>query len=260
MMTVLSSLPRNSRLPFLSRCRTLAASALPDASTPLSMRVLVAEDEKKIASHIHRALREAGFAVDEVHRGDEAMEYVNTRQYDVLVLDIMMPGRDGLSILKLLREKRHTVPVLLLTARGEVSEKIEGLMLGADDYMGKPFSMDELIARVHALARRAARDLATVLDVHDLTLNLLTREVKRGAAPIELSPREFALLECLMRGSGRVLARTHLIEKVWDFHFDTGTNVVDVYIQRLRRKIDDGHDLKLLHTVRGVGYVLKASA
>ncbi len=221
------------------------------------MRVLIAEDEKKVASHIHKALSEVGFAVDEVHRGDEAMELVQLKQYDVLLLDIMMPGRDGLSILKLLREKRNNVPILLLTARGEVSERVEGLMLGADDYLSKPFAMDELIARVHTLARRSRRELAAVLDVHDLSLNLLTREVRRAGVKVELAPREFALLECLMRSAGRVLSRTFLVEKVWDFHFDTGTNVVEVYIQRLRRKIDDGHAVKLLQTIRGVGYVLK---
>jgi DNA-binding response OmpR family regulator len=221
------------------------------------MRILIAEDEKKVASHIRSALREAGFAVDEVYRGDDALELAQTRQYDVLVLDIMMPGRDGLSVLKLLRDKRNSVPVLLLTARGELSERVEGLMLGADDYLSKPFAMDELIARVHTLLRRSTRELAAVLDVDDLSLNLLSREVRRGTVKIDLAPREFALLECLMRSSGRVLSRTYLIEKVWDFHFDTGTNVVEVYIQRLRRKIDDGHEGKLLHTVRGVGYVLK---
>jgi DNA-binding response OmpR family regulator len=222
------------------------------------MRILLAEDEKKVASHIHNALREAGFVVDEVHRGDQALDLAGERQYDVLILDIMMPGRDGLSILKMLRDQRNPVPVLLLTARGEVSERVEGLMLGADDYLGKPFAMDELVARVHTLTRRVSRELVTMLNVHDLSLNLLTRDVTRGGARIELAPREFALLECLMRSKGRVLSRTHLIEKVWDFHFDTGTNVVDVYIQRLRRKIDDGHEVKLLHTVRGVGYLLRA--
>ncbi|HEY3899751.1 MAG TPA: response regulator transcription factor [Chthoniobacter sp.] len=224
------------------------------------MRILLAEDEKKVASHIHNALREAGFVVDEVHRGDQALDLAGERQYDVLILDIMMPGRDGLSILKMLRDQRNPVPVLLLTARGEVSERVEGLMLGADDYLGKPFAMDELIARVHTLTRRVSRELVTMLNVHDLSLNLLTRDVTRAGGRIDLAPREFSLLECLMRSKGRVLSRTHLIEKVWDFHFDTGTNVVDVYVQRLRRKIDDGHEVKLLHTVRGVGYLLKTPA
>jgi DNA-binding response OmpR family regulator len=221
------------------------------------MRILLAEDEKKIAVHIHKALREAGFAVDEVNRGDDAMDLVQMRQYDVLVLDIMMPGRDGLSILKLLREDRNPVPILLLSARGQTSEKVEGLMLGADDYLSKPFAMSELLARVHALSRRSSRELAAVLDVADLSVNLLTREVKRGGVQIDLAPREFALLECFARSAGRVLSRTYLIEKVWEFHFDTGTNIVEVYVQRLRRKIDDGHNIKLLHTVRGIGYVLK---
>jgi DNA-binding response OmpR family regulator len=221
------------------------------------MRILIAEDEKKIASHIHNALREAGFAVDEVHRGDEALRLAELNQYDVLLLDIMMPGRDGLSVLKLLRERRHGVPILLLTARGEVSERVEGLMLGADDYLSKPFAMDELVARVHTLARRSRQELAAVLNLHDLSLNLLNREVQRAGRKIELTPREFALLECLLRGAGRVLPRTFLIEKVWDFHFDTGTNVVEVYIKRVRGKIDDGYEIKLLHTIRGVGYVLR---
>lgn len=222
------------------------------------MRVLLAEDEKKVSNHIRNALREAGFAVDEVHRGDEALEFALATSYDVIILDVMMPGRDGLSILKILREKRHSVPVMLLTARGEVSERVEGLMLGADDYLSKPFSMDELVARVHVLARRSKSDLLSVLSVQDLTANLLTREVKRGGQVIDLSVREFSLLEYLMRGTGRVLSRTQIIEHVWDYHFDTGSNVVDVYIQRLRRKIDDGHAVKLLQTVRGVGYLLKA--
>lgn len=222
------------------------------------MRVLLAEDEKKVSNHVRNALREAGFSVDEVHRGDEALGLALSRPYDVLVLDVMMPGRDGLSILKLLREKSYPVPVLLLTARGEVSERVEGLMLGADDYLSKPFAMDELIARVHALARRSRSDLLTILKVHDLTLNLLTREVRRAGRKLELPVREFALLEYLMRGAGRVLSRTQITEHVWNYHFDTGTNVVDVYVQRLRRKIDDDHDVKLLHTVRGVGYLLSA--
>jgi DNA-binding response OmpR family regulator len=217
---------------------------------------LLAEDEERIACSINAALHEAGFVVDEVHRGDEALNLTGERQYDVLILDIMMPGRDGLSILRLLRERRNPVPVLILTARGEVSERVEGLMLGADDYLRKPFSIDELIARVHTLARRVDRELLVVLTVHDLTLNLLTREVTRAGKRVDLAPREYAILEYLMRCNGRVLSRTHLLEKVWQFHFDTGTNIVDVYVQRLRRKIDDGHQIKLLHTVRGVGYHL----
>lgn len=222
------------------------------------MRVLLAEDEKKVSHHIRNALREAGFAVDESHRGDDAMDLALETDYDVIVLDIMLPGRDGLSILRTLREKSRAVPVLLLTARGEISERVEGLMLGADDYLSKPFALDELVARVHALARRSKSELATTTRVHDLEINLLTREVHRAGKTIELAVREFALLEYLARRSGRVLSRTQIVEHVWDHHFDTGSNVVDVYIQRLRRKIDDDFDVKLLQTVRGVGYLLKA--
>ena len=221
------------------------------------MRVLLAEDEKKVAQHIRAALREQGFTVDMFHRGDEALDAALGTPYDALVLDVMMPGRDGLSILRVLRERRVATPVLLVTARGEVSERVEGLMLGADDYLSKPFAMSELVARVVALARRGTSQGLTMLRVEDLTMNLLTREVSRGGAKIELPMREFALLAYLMRSPGRVLSRTQLIENVWEWHFDTGTNVVEVYIQRLRKKVDDGQGVKLIHTVRGVGYVLK---
>ena len=221
------------------------------------MRVLLAEDEKKVAQHIRAALREQGFTVDMFHRGDEALDAALSTPYDALVLDVMMPGRDGLSILRVLRERRVATPVLLVTARGEVSERVEGLMLGADDYLSKPFAMNELVARVVALSRRGTSQGLTMLRVEDLTMNLLTREVARGGAKIELPMREFALLEFLMRSPGRVLSKTQLIENVWQWHFDTGTNVVEVYIQRLRKKVDDGHPVKLIHTVRSVGYVLK---
>jgi DNA-binding response OmpR family regulator len=195
--------------------------------------------------------------VDEVYRGDDALEWAARTAYDVIVLDVMMPGRDGLSVLRVLRERRVSTPVMLLTARGEVSERVEGLMLGADDYLSKPFDMTELVARVHALTRRASGQGLTLLSVHDLVMNLATREVSRAGRQVELHTREFSLLEYLMGSPGRVLTRAQIIEHVWDWHFDTGTNVVDVYIQRLRRKIDDAHDVKLLHTVRGVGYALR---
>lgn len=222
------------------------------------MRVLLAEDEMKVAGHIHAALRRAGFEVDEMHRGDAALELALARPYDLLVLDIMLPGQDGLSILKTLRANRNLVPVLILTARGEVSARVEGLNLGADDYLSKPFAMDELVARAQALTRRPNSNPAAVFEVHNLTVNLLKREVARAGSRIDLTPRELALLECLVRASGRALSRTFLVEQVWQFHFDTGTNLVDVYIQRLRRKLDDGHEVKLLHTVRGIGYMLRA--
>jgi DNA-binding response OmpR family regulator len=221
------------------------------------MRVLLAEDEKKVALHVRAALREQGFTVDMVHRGDEALDAALATPYDALVLDVMMPGRDGLSILRVLRERRISTPVLFVTARGEVSERVEGLMLGADDYLSKPFAMNELVARVIALARRNSTHGLTMLRVEDLSMNLVTREVARGGEKLELPMREFALLEFLMRSPGRVLSKTQLIENVWEWHFDTGTNVVEVYIQRLRKRIDEGRDVKLIHTVRGVGYVLK---
>ncbi len=220
------------------------------------MRVLIAEDEKKVCHFIRKALRESGYAVDTAHDGRVALERALTVAYDVIVLDIMMPGRDGLSVLKLLRAERSSTPVLILTARGEISERVEGLELGADDYLAKPFAMRELLARVNALTRRAGGERATLLQVADLTMNLLSRAVRRGSQAIALSTREFALLEYLMRYPGRVVSRTSICEHVWDHHFDSGTNVVDVYVNRLRRKVDDGFEPKLLHTVRGVGYKL----
>jgi DNA-binding response OmpR family regulator len=221
------------------------------------MRILVVEDEKKLAMFIRKALREAGFAVDVVHNGDEALELASNNPFDAIVLDVMLPGRDGMSILRLLRERRNAVPVLILTARAEVSERIEGLNLGADDYMTKPFSTSELVARLNALARRMGDARFSLLKVEDLTMNLITREVKRGGEKIELPPREFALLEFLMRSPGRVQSRTQICEHVWNYHFDPGTNLVDAYIQRLRRKVDDGREPKLIQTVRGVGYAMR---
>jgi len=224
------------------------------------MRVLVAEDEKKIAAFVRKGLAEAGFNVALCHRGDDALMMATTERFDALVLDIMLPGRDGLSVLRQLREQRNTVPVIFLTARDGVSERIEGLDLGADDYITKPFSVEELIARLRAVWRRLSGEGLSLLQVEDLVVNLNTREVRRGGNSIELSTREFALLEYLMRSPGRVYTRTQLCEQVWDYHFDPGTNVVDVGIQRLRRKIDDGHAVTLIQTVRGVGYTLKATS
>ena len=221
------------------------------------MRILLAEDDKKISGFIRKALREAGYAVDAVANGNEALDLASVTPYATIILDIMMPGRDGLSVLKLLRERRIETPVLILTARGEVSERIEGLEHGADDYMSKPFSMRELLARVQAMTRRGSPERATLLKIGDLTMNVLTREVRRAGAKVDLALREFALLEFFMRSPGVVHSRTSLCEHVWDFHFDTGTNVVDVYIRRLRMKMDDDFEPKLLHTVRGVGYILR---
>ncbi len=222
------------------------------------MRVLLAEDEKKVSSFIRKALCESGYAVDEVHDGDSALHQAVSEPYDAIILDIMMPGRDGLSVLKLMRARSIFTPVLILTARGEVSERIEGIELGADDYMAKPFAMRELLARIAALIRRTSPDRATFLKVADLSMNLLTRVVTRAGQRVDLAQREYALLEFFMRSPGQVHSRTSLCEGVWNYHFDTGTNVVDVYIRRLRAKIDAGHAVKLIQTSRGVGYMLAA--
>ncbi len=218
------------------------------------MRILVVEDEKKIATFVQRGLKECGFVVDVVHRGDEALDIILDHHFDAVVLDIMLPGRDGLSILRVLRERANCVPVLILTARGEISEKVEGLNLGADDYLAKPFSIDELAARVRALIRRNSGEALLRYRVNDLTLDLATRAVRRGSRRIDLTAREFSVLECLMRSPGRVFTRTQLCQHVWEYHFDPESNLVDVYIQRLRRKVDDGEPIKLIQTVRGAGY------
>lgn len=221
------------------------------------MRVLVVEDEKKTASFIRKAFEAEGFAVDVCHNGDDAWAFVRGANFDAIVLDIMLPGRDGLSLLRLLRERKQTVPVLLLSARGEVDERIEGLNAGADDYLPKPFVIAELIARVKALGRRGNEAANPLLKVGDLTLNTISREVRRGSAKIEITVREYRLLELLMRSAGRICSRTTILEKVWDYSFDPGTNLVDVNIMRLREKIDADFDPKLLHTVRGLGYIIK---
>ncbi len=223
------------------------------------MRLLVVEDEKKTASFIRKALQAEGFVVDTLHNGNEALTAVEHTPFDVVVLDVMLPGRDGLSVVRQMREQGIETPVLLLTARGDVGERVEGLNAGADDYLSKPFALEELVARVRALGRRAGETKTVTMRVGDLTLNTITRQARRGDAVIDLSPREYLLLEFLMRSSGRICGRMAIVEKVWDYDFDPGTNLVDVYIMRLREKIDSGFESKLLHTVRGVGYVLKES-
>lgn len=221
------------------------------------MRVLVVEDEKKLATFLRNGLVEENLVVDLLHDGDTALEQILVQSYDAIILDIMLPGRDGLSILREMRKLHLNTPVLLLSARGNVNERVEGLNLGADDYLPKPFSITEVVARVRALLRRASGERATVMQLGDLSLNLVTREATRAGTKVELTNREFALLEYLMANAGRVITKTSLCEHVWEHHFDTGTNVVEVCIQRLRRKIDDGHAHKLLQTVRGTGYALR---
>lgn len=221
------------------------------------MRILVVEDEKKMASFIRKSLQAAGFAVDMLHNGNDALAAIQHTAFDVVVLDIMLPGRDGLSIITVLREKGVKTPILLLSARGELREKVEGLNAGADDYLPKPFALEELVARVRALGRRAGETNSLILRVGDLSLNTLTREVKRGDRLVDLAPREYLLLEFLMRSAGRTCDRMAIVEKVWDYDFDPGSNLVDVYVMRLREKIDADAEVKLIHTVRGIGYALK---
>jgi len=222
------------------------------------MRVLVVEDEKKTASFIRKALQSEGFVADVLHNGNDALTAVSSTGFDILVLDIMLPGRDGLSIVRQMRERQIHTPVLLLSARGAVGERVEGLDSGADDYLAKPFALEELIARVRALTRRQPEQRSPILQVADLTLNMMTREVRRGGRVIDLAQREYLLLEFLMRSAGRICGRMLIVEKVWDYDFDPGSNLVDVYVMRLREKVDSGFDIKLLHTVRGAGYMLKA--
>lgn len=222
------------------------------------MKLLVIEDETKIASLLKKGLQEQGFQVDISGDGEDGLERATTTPYDAIVIDIMLPKRDGLSVLRTLRLRKVTAPVMIITARGDVNERVEGLNLGADDYMAKPFSMDEVVARIRALVRRVTGETITLYKVGDLIMNLVTREILRGTRRVNLTVREFRLLEHLMRLPGQVVTRTQLIERVWEYHFDPGTNLVDVYIQRLRRKIDDGEEVKLIQTVRGVGYCVKA--
>jgi len=221
------------------------------------MRILVVEDERKIAGFIRQGLAEQGFDVDVCGNGDEAFALATARSYDTIVLDIMLPGRDGLSILRGLRERKNAVPVILVTARTELNERIDGLNLGADDYLTKPFYVEELIARIHAVARRAKDTPPGLLHVEDLTVDLMQRQVRRGARGIELTAREFSLLEHLMRTPGRVYTRTQLLEHVWGYDFDPETNLVDVNIRRLRKKVDDESPAPLIETVRGVGYRIR---
>ena len=225
----------------------------------LRMNILVVEDEKKLAQFIGKGLEEHGFAVTVLHNGDDAYALACVEPFDLIVLDIMLPGRDGLSIPKNLRAGKNTVPVILVTARSEASERVEGLRLGADDYIAKPFYMDELIARVQTVLRRTSGEQLSILRVEDLSVNLMTREVARGMEPLTLAPREFALLEYLMRSPGRVFTRSQILEHVWGCSFDPGTNVVDVCIQRLRAKIDVGQSESFIEAVRGVGYRFRKS-
>jgi len=222
------------------------------------MRALVVEDDPSIGEFVVRGLREAGFAVDHAADGEEGLAAAVGQPYDVAIVDVMLPKRDGLSLIEELRRRGVITPVLILSARRSVDDRVRGLQAGGDDYLTKPFAFVELLARVHALVRRATRaPEPTTLTVEDLVMDLLSRRVIRGGTPVDLRPREFALLEYLMRNAGRVVSKTMILSHVWEYNFDPQTNVVDVLVSRLREKIDRPFAKKLLQTVRGVGYVLR---
>ena len=223
------------------------------------MKLLVVEDDRETASYLLKGLRESGYSVDRAADGREGLFMASSGGYDAIVLDRMLPGMDGLTLLGALRAAEIGTPALILSALGSVDDRVKGLRAGGDDYLVKPFAFSELLARIEALLRRGAGAPAvTTLRVADLELDLLTRTVRRGGKPVELLPREFRLLEYLMRNAGHVVTRTMLLEHVWDYHFDPQTNVVDVHVSRLRQKIDKSFDHPLLHTVRGAGYCLRA--
>lgn len=222
------------------------------------MRILVVEDDKKIASFISKGLKETGFAVDVASDGVDGLHLGVTEPYDAAVVDIMLPGLDGISLIERLREKKIATPVIILSAKRSVDDRVKGLQSGGDDYMTKPFSFSELLARIHALIRRSTRESEpSTLRAGSLTIDLLARRAKRGDQDITLPSREFALLEYLIRNKGRIVSKTSILEHVYDYSFDPQTNVVDVLVCRLRNKVDRDFDQKMIHTVRGMGYVLK---
>ena len=224
------------------------------------MRILLVEDDVKIASFVTKGLKQAGYAVDHATDGEEGLHLALTEPYDAAIIDIMLPKLDGLSIIERMRREKVNTPVIILSAKRSVDDRVKGIQTGGDDYLTKPFSFSELLARVQGLIRRASRGMDSVrLNVGDLSVDLLSREVRRGKAKIDLQPREFSLLEYLMRNAGRVVSKTMILEHVWDYSFDPQTNVVDVLVSRLRNKVDRDYGKKMIHTIRGVGYVLKDS-
>ncbi len=246
--------------PATAPASTPAASALASDAAPCTlgvMRILIAEDEARVATHIRNGLVEAGYAVDVAADGHEALWLAESNPYDALVLDIMMPGADGITVVRQLRRKGIHAPVILLTARHELEDRIRGLDAGADDYLAKPFSMSELLARLRAVLRRQRAEPVDRLRIADLELDLLSRTAHRGGEKIALTNREFALLELLMISAPKPVSKTAIVEHVWDQHFDSGTNVVNVYVNYLREKIDRPGWAPLIHTVRGVGFVVK---
>jgi len=221
------------------------------------MRILVVEDDKKVAGFIKKGLEEETYAADVAYDGEDGLHLGSEGQYDLVILDIMLPKIDGLEILSQLRDQGRDTPILLLTAKDAVDDRVTGLNKGADDYLTKPFAFSELLARVRVLLRRGKAEVKTTLQISDLTLDLVSHNVNRGGDEIELTGKEYSLLEYFMRNQEKVLTRTMIAEHVWDYNFDTFTNVIDVYINHLRKKIDKGRESKLLHTLRGVGYIMK---
>ena len=221
------------------------------------MKLLVVEDDKTVGQYVKRGLEEQQYIADWVDDGAEALKVASAAHYDLVILDLRLPGMTGLEVLWTLRDRGLTMPILVLTAQDGVEFKVDALRAGADDYVTKPFAFEELLARIEALSRRPRVLSARSLRIADLELDLETREVRRDGATIELTPKEYAVLEYLMRHPGRVMSRTLITEYAWDYHFDPGTNIVDVVINRLRKKVDAGFTQKLVHTVRGVGYVVK---
>lgn len=221
------------------------------------MRILVAEDERDLNSLLKKRLKEADYSVDSCFDGEEVFDYLMGAEYDALILDIMMPKMDGITVLRQLRAQHNAVPVLLLTAKDSIEDRVTGLDAGADDYLVKPFAFEELLARLRVLLRKPMTEKAATLKAGDLSLHLDTRQVFRGEKEIQLSSKEFSLLRYMMQNAGIVLSRDKLEQHVWDYDFSGGSNVIDVYIRYLRKKIDEGHEQKLIHTVRGHGYVLR---
>ena len=221
------------------------------------MRILVIEDERKTATYLHKGLSESGFVVDTANRGDDGLHLALTQDYDLIILDVMLPERDGWSVLAAIRQAGKQTPVLFLTAKDAVADRVKGLELGADDYLVKPFAFSELLARVRTIVRRGPSRQPERICVQDLELDLIRHKATRGGQRLDLTAKEFALLSLLVRRKGEVLSRTLIAEQVWDMHFDSDTNVVDVAVRRLRRKVDDPFPRKLIQTVRGSGYVLE---
>jgi heavy metal response regulator len=221
------------------------------------VRILIVEDEKKVAGFIKKGLEEETYAVDVAYDGEEGFHLAAMNEYDMIILDLMLPKMDGLEVLTQLRDKKVSTPILLLTAKDAVEDKVAGLNKGADDYLTKPFAFSELLARIRSLLRRGQVETQTELKVGDLCLDMVSHKVSRKGEEIELTGKEYSLLEYFMRNEGKVLTRTMIAEHVWDYNFDTFTNVIDVYVNHLRKKIDKKYPAKLLHTLRGVGYVMR---